>query len=673
MYFLLSQFLYSENYFYKNRTEMNCSNNHFYKKGILLLFFVLITSYFYGAFAAQAEEEMDVLRLFYKEKDLVVSATRHPKPISQVAENITVVTAKEIEEMNAHTVAEVLNRIPGLFVVFGQGTGSFGSASLIQTQGSTSRHVLVQMDGVAWNLLSSGAPETNSIPVGIIERIEVIKGPASSAWGSSLGGVVNIITKPAGTAGKPAGSVSASYGEKNTQDYRAELLGEEGTVGYYLYAGRQYSEGQMSSRDFETNNFYSKFRIPLSENVTAGLSMGYSDPQTGLGDFPTGDIRSTSSSRTFFTTASLDASLTRELDLNISFHHFKQRINIMNNALGLGVLGTPGEFYSDSLYDEETTGGSAKLVWAHGVHTAVFGMDAEHGKLDQTLVSGTYLQSWGVPATSATYPGIDQWAIYANDTIVIDRWSITPGIRYDHNSITGSFASPSLGIAYRLGEDSIVRASVARGFTIPPLSATSGGGLFLDPNSSLKPEKVWSYQTGVESTALRYLWAKATVFRHEIKDVLKREASAGGAPAFNDLYINSGASRRQGIELEAETVPVYNLSLRSGFAYVDINPATEYGAAGIYTWNIGLNYNDKKSFRAQLFGHYAWWDLGSASRASYDDFIWDLNLNKKIYSNELIATDLFLTAHNIFNGSQYVLGDIQNPKRWVEAGIRFSF
>lgn len=654
---------------------MNFSNSHFYKhkQCVLLLCFVLAMTSLCWAFAAQSQEEMEVLRMFYKEKDLVVSATRHPKPISQVAENITVITAKEIEEMNAHSVAEVLNRIPGLFVVFSQGTGSFGSASLIQTQGSEARHVLVQIDGVSWNSLASGAPETNSIPVGIIERIEVIKGPASSAWGSALGGVVNIITKAAGTSARPSGSISASYGEKNTQDYRAELLGKEGTVGYYLYAGRQYSEGQISSRDFNNHSLYSKFHIPLSEDMALGLSMGYSDPKTGLGNFSSGDLRSRGTSRTFFTTASLDTSLTSELNLNISFHHFKQRIDIMNNALGLGILGTSGELFSDSLYDEKTTGGSGKLVWAHGEHTVIFGVDADNVKLDQTFTSGTYLQSVGAPATLSTYPDIDQWAVYANDTIVIDRLSITPGIRYDHNSITGSFTSPSLGIAYQLGEDSIARASVARGFTIPPLSWTSGGGLFLDPNSSLKPEKVWSYQAGVESTALRYLWAKATVFHHEIKDVLKKEASAGGAPAFNDLIINTGTSRRQGIELETETISMYNLSLRAGFAYVDISPATEYGASGIYTWNIGLKYDDRKSFRAQLFGHYAWWDLSSASGASYDDFIWDFNLNKNIYSNENIATDVFLTAHNIFNGSQYVFGDIQNPERWVEAGLRFSF
>jgi len=628
---------------------------------------------FCGAFAAQSQDEMDVLRLFYKEKDLVVSATRHPKPISQVAENITVVTAKEIEEMNAHTVAEVLARIPGLFVVSSQGTGIFGSTSLTKIQGTEDMHVLVQVDGMTWNFLSSGAAETNSIPVGIIERIEVIKGPASSAWGSALGGVVNIITKAAGSSERPSGSVSTSYGEKNTQDYRAEIFGKEGIVGYYLYAGRQYSEGQMSSRDFDTNSFYSKFHIPFSENMAMGFSMGYSDPQNSLGDFPTGDISSTNSSRTFFTTAYFDASITEKFDLNISLHNFKQRSDIVNKALGLGLYGTLGQFVSDNLYEEKTTGGSGKLVYKHGMHTAVLGVDADSGKLDQTFVSGAYLQSKNAPAKSITHPDVDRWAVYFNDTIVIDRLSITPGIRYDHNSITGSFTSPSLGATYRLGEDSILRASVARGFTMPPLSWTSGGGLFLDPNSSLKPEKVWSYQAGAESTALRYFWAKVMVFHHKIQDVLKKEPYAGGAPAFNDLIINSGSSRRQGIELEAETVPIYNFSCRSGFVYVDINPATEEGSERIYTWNIGLKYNDKKSFYAQLFGHYVWWDFNSAAGASYDDFIWDFNLSKKICSNQKTATEIFFTAHNIFNGSQYTFSDIKNPERWLEAGIRFSF
>jgi len=341
------------------------------------------------------------------------------------------------------------------------------------------------------------------------------------------------------------------------------------------------------------------------------------------------------------------------------------------------MSGSAGELYLDTTYDEGKTGGSGKLVWAYGMHTAVLGMDIEKGDLDQSLHAGTMLQSMGLPERTFTHPDIEKWALYANDTMVMDRWSITPGIRYDHNSITGSFTSPSLGITCRFGEETIARASTARGFTIPPLSWTSGGSLFLDPNPNLEPEKVNSYQAGVESAALRYLWVKGTVFRHEVEDALLIEPFGGGPPALNDIYVNRGDIRRQGFEIEAETLPIHHVSLVAGFASVNSKPPSERGLQDIYSCNVGFIYDDKSSFLVQLFGHYVWWDFDAISKAQwdadYDDFIWDLNLNKKIFSRNKSAAKLFLTAHNLFNGSQYTFGDMRNPKRWLEAGIRINF
>jgi vitamin B12 transporter len=77
--------------------------------------------------------------------------------------------------------------------------------------------------------------------VGIIDRIEVIKGPASSAWGSSLGGLINIITKAAGTTRTPSGALQVSYGEAGSLDAGAHLSGKTGPLGYFLFAGRQES------------------------------------------------------------------------------------------------------------------------------------------------------------------------------------------------------------------------------------------------------------------------------------------------------------------------------------------------------------------------------------------------------------------------------------------------
>jgi len=640
------------------------------KSGICWCCFFLFGVFFCPASAAQATEEMEILQMFYQEKDLVISATRSPKSVSQVAENITVITAKDIERMNAHTVAEVLNRIPGLFINF---TQDFGAASLIFTQSSEPRHLLILLDGVQWNFLSDGHAETHSIPVGIIERIEIIKGPASSAWGSSLGGVVNIITKPAGTTERPTGSLQASYGERNTQDHRAQISGKAGKVGYYLFVGRQDSDGLRSSRDFDTHSFYSKFNIPVSKKVDFTLSLGYSDPDFDIGDFPSGDISQTGKGRTFFTNALLAFSLTDELSLDVSFHHFQQKSVQKSTVLGLGFLGFPGEQFLDTVYDDNTTGGSAKLVWNHKRHTAVLGFDLDYGKLHQTITAGQFLQWFGVPSRTSTRPDIDKWALYANDTFTFGKWSITPGIRYDHNSITGSFTSPSLGVTCRVRSDSILRASVARGFTIPPLSLTSGGGLFLDPNSSLDSEEVWSYQAGFETAILKYLWVKTTFFRHELEESLVTVMYGAGAPTFNDIVINKGESRRQGFELEVQTIPVHNFTFLAGGSYVHLTPSSEEGTTDIYEYTIGIRYDDQKSFSAELFGHYLWWDLASFKNASYDDFLWDLNLHKTIYDEEKFTTRLFLSAHNLFNGSHYVFGDSKNPKRWVEAGVRVSF
>jgi vitamin B12 transporter len=631
---------------------------------ILTSFIIFLTSQSF----AQSEEEMKVLRMFYKEEELVViTSTRALKPISQVAENVSVITAKEIEDMNAHTVAEILERITGIFV--DSAGHDFGSSSLLDIQGSEERHVLVLVDGIPWNFLSGGNAETNSIPIGIIQRIEIIKGPASSTWGSSLGGVINIVTKGTGDSLIPNGSINVALGERDTHDYSTEIYGKEKTFGYYLYAGRQDSDGLREGRYFKKESFYSKFNIPISTDVKLSLTAGYSEPNMRFGDLPSSNITSKGLYRTFFSTGTLYTTITEGLSFDISVYTFKQKFVQRND-----VLGSAGDLYLNAVYNERVTGGSGKLVWRRGVHTVVLGADISRSELDQSINTGQLLQSFGASETSETNPEIDKWAVFANDTIIIGKFSITPGIRYDYNSVTGSFTSPSLGATYKVGENTLIRASVARGFTIPPLTTTSGGGLFFDPNPSLKPEEVWSYQAGMESSLTDYLWLKFTVFHHDMKEAIIRERRAAGAPTYNDLYLNKGDIKRQGIEFDVETIQFNKISLKTGIAYVHKKLSFEEDTTEEnYAYNIGIRYDDKESLKTELFGHYIWWDLDESMMAKYDTFLWDLNIQKKLSSSKKINNIFFLTVHNIFNASYYTLGDRKNPRRWVEAGIRYKF
>ena len=152
---------------------------------------LLLTS-LQGTALAASDEDMKTLGMYYEPDDLVVTATRNPKPLSLSAENITIITAKEIEMMGAHTLVDVLTNVPGIQTT---DRGGLGTSDDFYIQGAQGSHILLMLDGVALNQWSDQFLDPIGIPLQNIERIEIVKGPGSSSWGSALGGVINIITK----------------------------------------------------------------------------------------------------------------------------------------------------------------------------------------------------------------------------------------------------------------------------------------------------------------------------------------------------------------------------------------------------------------------------------------------------------------------------------------------
>lgn len=622
------------------------------------------------ALAAPADDE---LLLFWEEKELYVqSATRSEKPLTQVAENMTVITAKEIEVMNANSVAEVLARVPGLFVDFA--TNEFVSNSQFHIQGSEPRHVTVLLDGMPVNFISGGNAETSFIPLRTVERIEIIKGAASSAWGSALGGVVNIITRSTGDNALPNGLLSGSYGEANSRDLAAELRGKNGPLGYYLYAGHQDSDGLRNKRDFRRTGLFAKLLLTPTRDLDITLSGGFSDPEINEGKVPSLFVSSSSLLRNQFLNGSFEYRATPELTLRGALHlfksHFDQPIQFLET-----FPPSPGQLRIQNLFDEQTIGGNLRATWSSGIQTLTLGGEASHGKLDQTTNAGPLFQAAGFPAGVTVNSRIDKWALFANDTVEFGPLAVTPGIRLDHDSLTGSFVSPSLGLTWELGEHTLARASAARGFTSPPLGFIAGGGPFFSANSQLKAEYGWSYQAGVESGLADLVNLKGTIFRHE---TTKAITIVNTAPS---TAINQGDVTRQGYELEAETVPYYNLSFKLGHAYMHskADVASSDHANNYfdnYSWLVGIKYDDRRSFTALLSGSYIYWDLDPTQGANsdqYKTFIWDLTATKKFSTSEKTTLETFLTIHNLFSGTHTTTTVFPNPPRWVEGGLRFKF
>jgi vitamin B12 transporter len=247
----------------------------------------------------------------------------------------------------------------------------------------------------------------------------------------------------------------------------------------------------------------------------------------------------------------------------------------------------------------------------------------------------------------------EKWGLFLNDTVTLGAVAVTPGLRYDRMHPVGDFISPSLGAAWALNEQTVLRAYAARGYGLPVII----------PGST--QVKVGTLQLGVETSQSPYLWVKGTLFWNRLTDVqvtpdvLRKE-------------------RKQGGEVEARTVPLFNTALSAAYTYVDARnmdsgePLLNVPSQIV---KLGLHYDDKRVIRGALLGRYVW-SNGAPDNITKDKaIIWDLNLAGKVFSHRDYAAELFFSAHNLFNGAQFNsdVPGFENARRWLEGGIRFGF
>jgi vitamin B12 transporter len=612
-----------------------------------------------------AADSGELISLYFDQKQTEETTTRSPKPLSRVAENVSIVTAEEIERMHAHTLAEVLERQAGMFITFlGRDFLSNDTTKILATR---VHHTLFLLDGVRINLNSSGAAITNFIPLNIIKRIEIIKGPASSSWGSSLGGVVNIITKDAGRSLSPTGSARASYGEGDSREVAAEAAGGSEKIGYFVAGSNLDTNGLELDRYAERNTLYGKMEVQLPHNSSLTAAAGYSDPFyralnwsdawgiAGLNAYEEVNHRN------FWGTLFFDTELTERLSLHLSMQRFENDFAHDILSLGTGLGGARGDLLYREKWDDTSTAFASRLTWAEESFTANFGFESNRSTMDNESTLGSYFNG---PASFTADPEKEERrGLYANATFALGRFSLTPGLRYDYNGNSEEFVSPSLGATYQLSKDTLLRASIARGFSAPYLSASA-----LSPD--LDPETIWAYQAGVETGRLPYVQLKCTLFHLKVGDAWYTDV--------DPPWPNAGSIRWNGVELEAKTLEFHGLRLTTNFTFVTEDSkgdgATDRENDETYTANIIVDYtNHEHDWRAELAGHYYWMNSSVKNeKPHYDDFLWDALLSKDLILTA-VPVEIYVKAHNLFNASQYFDYEYPNPNRWVEAGIMVRF
>lgn len=173
------------------------------------------------------------------EAAIVVTATRIPTRINEQIADVTVIERAEIETAGATTLPQLLAQQPGLQIVINGGSGK--SASLF-TRGTNAGHTLLLVDGMPLGSVTLGQPSLHNLPLAQIERIEILRGPASSLYGSdAIGGVVQIFTRKG--KGPLTPEAFAGYGSYGTSELMAGVSGGTEMVSYSLAASRFDTDG----------------------------------------------------------------------------------------------------------------------------------------------------------------------------------------------------------------------------------------------------------------------------------------------------------------------------------------------------------------------------------------------------------------------------------------------
>lgn len=599
---------------------------------------------------AWGDGDEDTVELFNAGEEQIVSTSHIPRPTSKIAENVTVITADDIARLNAHTLADVLQTVPGIQLDF---LRTPTTSSFFNIQGALNTTVLVLIDGIRQNDFDQNFVLPGLIPVQQIERIEIIKGAASAAWGSALGGVINIITKTPNPERSVSGMVSGSIGSQFTADSRAELSGTKDRFGYYLTAGNLRSDGLSPNTATTMNNLYGKLSYLLPGNGTATFGLSQLTARPGLDEADTVKWGFVHDNQEFHRTngfLKFSQPLGTRFTLDIDGY-----VTDRDDHTKFGGRDDQGAitFFNDYTVRDSSRGTNARLTWGDGQLNLVTGFEYTHAHASyKDLLSSdppTYDLSW------------DRWALYGNGAYTVNRLTILPGIRYDITGISGNNISYTLGATYQITEKTTLRAYGAQGFSLP-------SPRFQDKNSL---QKIKTVQGGIETGAVPYLWLKGTYFFNS----LRNSQSVGQVTATNQ--------DRQGFEIEARTTPFFGTSLAGGYTYLYAKN-TDTGerlqtnsdqSVPPHLVKLALNYdNTNLGLRGALTGNYVWWNSPADFPSRSAGMIWDLHLNWELKPKSELSPELFFSGHNLFNNVQTTDTTLYtNARRWFEGGVRVRF
>jgi vitamin B12 transporter len=207
---------------------------------------------------------------------VVVTAARGAQSIEDLVADVTLIGPDEIARSGADSLATLLSRQPGVEIVR---NGGAASTSGVFIRGANRQQTLVLLDGIRLESATAGAATLEAIPLDQIERIEILRGPASSLYGAdAIGGVIQVFTRRGGDAF--AANANAGYGTYATLNGSAGISGTAGPARYAIQAGGQRSDGFNAVVDPSSYSYDPDRDGYRAENVSASIGVDWAKDQS---------------------------------------------------------------------------------------------------------------------------------------------------------------------------------------------------------------------------------------------------------------------------------------------------------------------------------------------------------------------------------------------------------
>ncbi len=429
--------------------------------------------------------------------DVIVTADRYPTDPDKVTASVTVITNEDMQRRQLRTAADVLRSVPGVSV---QQSGGPGMQTSIFIRGANSNQTLVLIDGITANDPSSanGAVDFAHFLTENLDRIEVVRGPMSTLYGSqAIGGVVNLVTKAG--KGPMNGAAFTELGTRLWSNSGAYVRGSEGRFNYNLtFAGMFTPNDTPVPARFTPNGGF--VDIDPYRNITAASRLGfeindntqltwfsrYIDTQVKFDQVGLEDPNAAEFTQQFFNRVELDGSYfdgrwKPSLGVNYSsiYRHDQDFPSVQN----------PFPFTQDSYF----SGRRLQADWKNLV-SIVEQLDVIAGiDFDQQWAydNADGLQGWGAMAQTGFYG-----QVRANP---FAGFNLNIGGRVDVNSAFGPVSTWRAGASYLWAPtDTKIKASYGTAFKAPSLFELYGAGFFCAGNRNIQPEYSRGYEVGVE-------------------------------------------------------------------------------------------------------------------------------------------------------------------------------